>query len=145
MLLGNYLAKLDLQKGRTSLPSKFRSILGQKIIITLGFENTLMIIGLKSWEKVVGGIVNQPFIAGAARDTDRFLLGSAFEAELDSQGRFIIPPSLRQRTKLTEDIIFVGVGNRIEVWDKDAWEKHQEYLATNIETITQKLDVKHEQ
>lgn len=145
MLLGNYLAKLDLQKGRTSLPSKFRSILGKKIIVTLGFENTLMIIGLNSWEKVVGGIVNQPFVAGAARDTDRFLLGSAFEAELDSQGRFIIPQTLRTQTKLTEDIFFVGVGNRVEVWSKEAWERHQEYLATNIETITQKLNVKPEQ
>jgi MraZ protein len=145
MLLGNYLAKLDLQKGRTSLPSKFRKLLGKKVIITNGYDRTLMIIGLGEWEKVVGGIINQPFIKGPARETDRFILGSAFEADLDPQGRFIIPQTLRQRAELTEKIVFVGVGNRIEIWNQDNWEKHQIYLDKNIEAITNKLDVSDKQ
>lgn len=141
MLLGHYLAKLDLKKGRTALPSKFRQLLGKKIIITKGYENTLMIIGLASWEKVVGGIINRPFILGEARETDRFLLGSAFEIDLDHQGRFIIPQNLRSTAQLSEEIIFVGVGNRIEIWNKKSWEKHQQYLDQNIIEITKKLDV----
>lgn len=140
MLIGNFLAKLDLEKGRTALPKKFRQFLGKKIIITAGYENTLMIIGQDSWEKVVGGIVNKPFISGPARETDRFLLGSAFEVELDGQGRFIIPQGLRGYATLSQDIIFIGVGNRVEIWNKATWEKYQEYLDKNIERIAQKLD-----
>jgi len=140
MFLGNYSAKLDLIKGRTSLPSKLRKLLGKKVIITKGYENTLMIIGLEEWEKVVNEITNRPFIKGEARDTNRFLLGSAFEADLDPQGRFIIPPILRTRARLTNDIVFVGVGDRIEIWNQTAWNDHQEYLDENIEKITSRLD-----
>lgn len=140
MLIGNYLAKFDIKKGRTALPKKFRQLLGRKIIITAGLENTLMIISQNSWEKVVGGIINKPFISGPARETDRFLLGSAFEVELDSQGRFIIPQTLRLYAGLSRDIVFVGVGNRVEIWSQKAWKKHQEYLDKNIERIAQQLD-----
>ena len=140
MLIGNFSAKLDLEKGRTALPKKFRSLLGKKVIITAGYENTLMVVGLDSWEKIAQGIVNQPFISGAARETDRFLLGSAFELELDSQGRLIIPQSLRSYANLSNNIVFIGIGNRVEIWDQSAWEKHQQYLDENIEKIAQKLD-----
>ena len=140
MLIGNYSSKLDLEKGRTALPKKFRQLLGKKIIITAGYEKSLMIVSYSSWEKVAGGIVNRPFVSDSARETDRFLLGSAFEIELDAQGRFIVPQSLRSHASLSENIVFVGVGNRVEVWDQASWEKHQQYLTENIEKIAQKLD-----
>ena len=140
MLIGNYLAKLDIHKGRTSLPKIFRQLLGNKIIITAGYEKSLMIVNQNSWQKVVGGIVNKPFIFRPARETDRFLLGSAFEVELDKQGRFIIPLSLRKHAGLSKNIIFIGVGNRIEVWEQVKREKHQQYLKQNIELISQKLN-----
>ena len=142
MLVGNFLARLDLKKGRTALPKKFRQILGKKIVITAGYEKTLMIIGLNYWEKVVKGIVNRPFISSLARETDRFLLGSAFEVELDKQGRLIIPQSLRNYAKLKSKIVFVGVGNRVEVWSELSWKKHQSFLDQNIEKIAQELDEK---
>jgi MraZ protein len=140
MLIGNFSTKLDLEKGRTALPKKFRQLLGKKVIVSAGYENTLMVVSKDSWEKVAGGIVNRPFISGAARETDRFLLGSAFELELDSQGRFIIPQSLRSYAGLAQDIVFVGMGNRIEIWNQPAWVKHQQYLDENIEKIAQKLN-----
>ena len=140
MLIGNYLSKLDLLKGRTALPKTFRRLLGKKIIITAGYENSLMIVSVESWKKVVEGIVNRPFISGVARETDRFLLGSAFELDLDAQGRLIIPQTLRSYAKLSGNIVFVGVGNRVEIWDKLSWGKHQQYLDENIEKISEKID-----
>jgi MraZ protein len=140
MLIGNFPAKLDTEKGRTALPKSIRNSVGQKFIITAGYENSLMIIAKNSWDQVVGDIVNRPFISGPARETDRFLLGSAFEVDLDSQGRFIIPPALRSYAKLSADIVFVGVGNRVEVWDQHSWENYQEYLDKNIERISQDLN-----
>lgn len=140
MLIGNFSSKLDTVKGRTSLPKKFRQLLGEKIILTAGYENSLMVIGLDSWQKVVGEIVNKPFISTPARETDRFLLGSAFEVDLDEQGRLIIPQSLRNYAKLSCEIVFVGVGNRVEIWDNKAWEQHQQYLDENIEKISEVVD-----
>lgn len=140
MLLGNFLARLDLKKGRTALPKSFRKLLGEKVIITAGFDNSLMIIGQSNWQKVVGEVINKPFVMSPARQTDRFLLGNAFEIKLDSQGRFIIPPALRSLANLSQDIVFVGMGNRVEVWDQEGWAKQQQYLKENIETIAQKLN-----
>jgi len=140
MIIGNFSAKLDIKKGRTALPKKFRQLLGKKVVVTAGYENTLMIVSFLSWDKVVGNIVNKPFISGAARETDRFLLGSAFEVELDGQGRFIIPQNLRSYARLSEDIVFVGVGNRVEIWDQSSWKKHQDFLDENIEKIADRLD-----
>lgn len=145
MLIGNYRSKLDLVKGRTALPKKFRQLLGEKVIITAGYENSLMIVSLKAWEKVVGEIINKPFISSSARETDRFLLGSAFEIELDHQGRLIIPATLRQYAQLGQEIVFVGVGNRVEVWGQTAWDNHQQYLDENIEKIASTLDEKNKQ
>jgi len=139
MLIGNYLTKLDIKKGRTALPKKFRQLLGKKIIITNGYENSLMVISQTSWQKVVGEIVNKPFLSSSARNIDRFLLGSAFEVKLDNQGRFIIPLSLRKYAHLSQDIIFVGIGNRIEIWDKEKWLKQKQYLQKNIKLISEKL------
>jgi MraZ protein len=140
MLIGNFSSKLDKEKGRTALPKKFRKELGQKIVVTVGYENSLTIIGVGSWQKVVGDIVDKPFISGPVRETHRFLLGSAFEVELDGQGRFIIPQNLRSYAGLSENIIFIGVGNRVEIWDQESWKKHQDYLDENIEKISQELD-----
>lgn len=140
MLIGNYSSKLDLKKGRTALPKKFRQLLGKKIVVTTGYEKSLMIISQESWHKVVGNIINKPFISSPAREIDRFLLGSAFEVELDNQGRFIIPLSLRKYANLSQEIVFVGVGNRIEIWQQEKWLKHKEYLNKNIKLISQKLN-----
>ena len=142
MFLGNYKNKLDLLKGRTAVPAKFRRLLGKKVIITQGYEESLMLIRADQWEKVVGDVTDASFLTGAARQTERFLLGSAFDISLDSQGRFIIPPGLRQYASLEKEIVFVGVGSRIEIWGKSAWQKQQKYLAENIAQISEKLDEK---
>lgn len=142
MFLGNYDNKLDLDKGRTAIPAKFRRLLGSKAIITLGFEKSLMIVPADQWKKVVSQVSNASFLTNVARETERFLLGSAFEVELDTQGRFIIPLPLRKHALLGKEIVFVGVGIRIEIWSKTAWDKQQRYLAENIAQISEKLDEK---
>jgi len=140
MLIGNYQSSLDTKKGRTSFPAKLREELGNELIITAGMEKSLMIVAKKDWKRLAKGIINRPFISSSARETDRFLLGSAFEISLDGNGRFIIPKQLRDYAKLSDEIIFVGVGNRVEVWNKGGWDEHQKYLDENIEKIAQKLD-----
>lgn len=140
MFLGNYTQKLDIKKGRTAVPVRFRQLLGKKAVITQGHERSLILVNSVSWKKVIEGVANKSFLSGASRQTDRFLLGNAFEVEFDKQGRFILPKALRKYAQLDKEIIFVGVGNRVEIWDKTAWEKQQKYLAENIAQISEKLD-----
>lgn len=142
MFLGNYVQKLDIKKGRTAVPVKFRQLLGKKAIITQGYERSLILVSSLSWSKVIEDVVNKSFLSGASRQTDRFLLGNAFKIRFDKQGRFIVPKALRNYANLNKEIIFVGVGNRIEIWNKQSWQKQQKYLTGNIAQISEKLILK---
>lgn len=139
MLLGNYQSNFDNQKGRCAVPNNFRKILGKKAIITKGYESSLILIKIEDWQKIVDQISTGNFLSSMSRQTDRFLLGNAFEVEFDSQGRCVIPLKLRDYAKLEKEILFVGVGNRIEIWSKTVWEKNDQYLDENINQISQQL------
>src|SRR3989344_4731311 len=139
MLIGHYETNLS-PKGREALPSRFKKILGTKLIVTAGYEKSLMIIAPKDWEAVVGQVTNMGNLtAGPARATDRFLLGSAFEVDLDSQGRFIVPKYLRDYAELSEAAVFLGVGNRLELWSEQKWRDYEQYLAKNISRLGEQL------
>lgn len=138
MFIGQYQTKVD-PKGRAALPTKFKRLLGIKAIVTAGYENSLMIVALKDWQAVVGQVTNRGLTLGPARATDRFLLGGAFEIDLDKLGRFLIPRALRDYASITADVVFVGVGNRIELWAENKWREYQKYLKTNISQLGEKL------
>jgi MraZ protein len=130
MLLGQYQTKIN-DKGRVALPAKFKKDLGKQLIVTAGYEQSLMIVAQKDWQ-VVADRINQGSSLGPTRDSDRFLLGNAFEVELDSQGRFVVPRYLRRYAGLTGEIVFVGVGNRAEIWSQAKWEQYSRYLNKKV-------------
>jgi MraZ protein len=136
MLIGNFSAKLS-PNGRTAIPKKFRQELGDHVIVTQGYEQCLIIVSTNSWSKLINP--DKPFILDAARETDRFLLGNAFEADLDDQGRLVIPQILKNYAQLTDHLIFVGVGNRVEIWSQSRWVEYQEYLNKNSGDIAKRL------
>jgi len=138
MLIGQYHSKINA-KGRVAFPKKFREQTGDQIVITMGYEGSLIIVPAKSWQTLVESTENTPFIFGSARDTNRFLLGGASEIELDSQGRFVVPPYLRQYGKLGEEVVILGLNKYVEIWDKGLWLEHQKYLADHIGEIAEKL------
>ena len=138
LLIGHYETNLS-PKGRVALPSRFKKILGTKLIVTAGYEKALMIIAPKDWQAVVGQVTNRQLTVGPARATDRFLLGSAFEVVLDTQGRFIIPKYLRKYAELTDEVVFIGVGNRLELWSETKWQAYEQYLEKNISKLGEQL------
>ena len=138
MLIGLYKTKIS-PKGRVALPSKLKKSLGDKIIITAGYEKSLMIVSAANWEQVVGQVTNRKLTLEPARATDRFLLGSAFDIDLDAQGRFIIPQYLRDYAQISESVVFIGVGNRVELWSQAKWTEYEKYLNSNIVNIGEKL------
>ena len=138
MLIGHYKTKLS-NKGRLALPSKFKKALGSSLIITAGYEKALMIVKKDNWDNLVSNITNQKLTLEPARATDRFLLGSAFEIKLDPKGRFIVPKYLKNYAVLGQEVVFLGVGNRVELWSLKKWQTYEQYLDKNIEGIGQKL------
>lgn len=138
MLLGQYEGKID-NKNRLAMPKKIREMLGHKLIITKGYENSLIIVSEEGWKALLEGTEGRPFIQSETRETQRFLLGGASFVELDDKGRFVMPSYLRTFAKIKDEVVFLGLSRYVEVWDKSRWEEHSQNLEDNIDRISKKL------
>ena len=148
MLIGQYFSKITL-KNRVSIPKKFRDEVGNEVIVAKWYEGCLVIVPKERWEDILEKLTGRiEVLTKAVRDTDRFILGSAYEVELDSQGRFVIPKNLKEYAKLLEDVIFLGLGNRLEIWDSKVWSEKEEGVqreaARDLESLNFKKDKKSE-
>ena len=72
-----------------------------------------------------------------ARDFVRFFLSGAVECEIDKQGRFLIPNNLRVAAELEKEAVIIGVGTRLEIWNKENWEKCDENIS--VDEIAQNM------
>ena len=138
MIIGEFHQKLG-EKNRIAFPKKFREELGNKLIITKGYEGCLVLLSPAQWEEMISGAVSGPFVSGLIRDTTRFLLGSASEIELDAQGRFIIPSYLIEYASLLEEGIFLGLGKWVELWDKKTWNEKSKEIESHSSEVGDRL------
>lgn len=123
MLIGEYEHSLDA-KGRLILPSKIREDMGEKFIITKGLDKCLFGFSHTEWANFEEKLKTLPLTNKNARDFVRFFLSGAIECEIDKQGRFLITSNLREYAKLEKDTVIIGVGTRIEIWDKEKWKSY---------------------
>ena len=138
MLIGEYETKIG-EKKRVAIPNKFRKELGSNLILTRGYEGTLVLVNKKMWEGIAKEVIEGSFINKHIRDTTRFLVGSAIEVQTDSQGRIVIPKSLYEYGKFEKQAVFVGLYNWIEIWDKKKWEERLKYLDKNSDEIAKAI------
>ena len=138
MLIGEYTSKIG-EKKRVSLPSKFRKELGDEIILTRGYEDALIVVNKKLWKTIASEVINGSFIDKNIRDTSRFLVGGAKEIQLGSQGRFVIPKLLFEHADLSDEIVFIGLVNWVEIWDRTKWEERLKYLNSNSDKIADEI------
>lgn len=143
MLIGRFDSKLS-SKFQISFPKKFRKELGERLIITTGLENCLIVVSEEGWKTLLEGTEGLPFTQKPTREVQRYLLGNAQEIVLDSKGRCILPEYLREYAHLLEDVVFAGIQRFVEVWDKTMWEEEQKRLAGTIESVAEKLTVQKE-
>lgn len=125
MFVGEYNHSLDA-KGRLIIPSKFREALGDIFMVTKGLDGCLFIYDMEEWKVLEAKLQALPLTNANARKFTRFMLGGAIECEVDKQGRILLPLNLREFAHLNKDAVLVGVGGRIEIWDKETW------LATSV-------------
>ena len=121
MFMGEYHQKID-EKGRLTIPSKIRYDLGENFIITRGLDGCLFIYPKNTWDSMIDKYKNLPNIK-EARNFMRFLLSGANIQQFDKQGRININSPLIKYADLTKDCVFIGVGDRLEIWSLDRWEK----------------------
>ena len=124
LFIGEYEHNLDV-KGRVIMPSKLREEgIGEKFIVTKGLDGCLFAYSKSEWSNFEEKLKTLPLTNKNARDFVRFFLSGAVECEIDKQGRFLIPANLRTYASLEKEVVIIGVGSRIEIWNREKWQKY---------------------
>ena len=122
MFMSEYSHSIDA-KGRVIIPAKFRDELGETFVVTQGLDGCLFAFPNCEWQAFEEKLKALPMANKDARKFVRFFLAGAALAEVDKQGRILIPSVLREFAALEKDGVLVGVGTRVEIWDKKRWEE----------------------
>ena len=120
MFLGEYQHSID-DKGRLVMPSKFRHRLADGCVVTKGQEHCLYVFPIDRWEIEVERVNRLPRTNRRNRNYARSFFGAASDQEMDKQGRVQLPPPLRSFADLGKEVVVVGVADRLEIWDTEAW------------------------
>ena len=136
MLIGEYEHTLDV-KGRLIMPAKLRIDMGEKFIVTKGLDGCLFAFSQNEWLNFETKLKSLPLSDKNARNFVRFFLSGATECELDKQGRFLIPNNLRMAASLEKEAVIIGVGTRLEIWNKERFEK---FLSDNEDIMSDIAD-----
>jgi MraZ protein len=138
VLVGEYTSKVTAGR-RIAVPKNFLDLLGKELIVTKGFEQHLILVNQQQFALLTRGVSDQPFISGEVREVTRYLMGGAYEVQADAQGRFVIPEKLLAHGGIRGQVIFLGLGQWVEIWDEDMWKKHELTLVKHSGTIANRL------
>lgn len=139
MFLGTYSPKLD-DKGRLTLPAKFRDELRGGLMITKGQEHCLYVFTREAFGVLADKVASAPLTNESARAFQRSLFAGTDEQIPDGQGRIPVIPDLRRYAGLSKDCVVIGANTRIEIWDAQAW---QLYRDANEDTYAQAREEMH--
>src|SRR5699024_5465246 len=109
-------------RGRLRMPVKLRQDRGEKFIVTKGLDGCLFASSQEEWMNFETKLKALPLSDKNARNFVRFFLSGATECEIDKQGRFLLPNNLRIAAGLEKETVIIGVGTRLEIWDKQTWQ-----------------------
>lgn len=129
MFRGRYQHAID-GKGRTSLPSRFREVLAargdSRLVITTGLDACLEAYPMDEWLAFESQLSKAPRFDPAVVMMRRIYVSGAVECEFDKMGRVLIPATLRKHANLKKDVLWAGMGPKIEIWDQDDYEGMRE-------------------
>ncbi|GIO55578.1 MULTISPECIES: division/cell wall cluster transcriptional repressor MraZ [Paenibacillus] len=138
MFMGEYQHSLD-DKGRVTIPAKFRELLGSSFVVTRGLDQCLFVYPMNEWQILEQKLKSLSLMKSDARAFTRFFFSGATECEWDKQGRVNLPGNLRQYAKLEKECVVLGVSNRVEIWSKDTWEEYFQQSEETFNDIAEKL------
>ena len=139
MFMGEYSHTIDA-KGRIIVPVKFRESLGDNFVVTKGLDNCLFVYTKEDWRKFEEKLRTLPLTNKDDRKFTRFFLAGAAEMEVDKQGRILIPSVLREFAALEKDVVFVGVGSRIEIWNRAGWDESISGYDDDMDEVAENMD-----
>lgn len=138
MLMGEYHHNID-EKKRLIIPTKFRSELKEKVVLTRGLDKCLFLYKEEEFNKIVEKLKAMPFTKKQVREFSRFFLSGATLIEFDKQGRINLAPHLIKYAEITKECTIVGTGDRVEIWSDDSWDKFYNSTVESMSEIADEL------
>jgi MraZ protein len=139
---GTYDHTLDA-KHRLTVPARYRASLADGVVLAMPVD-LKPCVGVWRPEQYEGyterALRDLPALSPRLAEMERFFYGASHEAELDAAGRVMIPASLRASARLDRDVVVVGAGDRLELWDAGAWNDHQSTLLGGVAEVTARVD-----
>ena len=138
MFYGEYEHTID-EKNRLTLPVRFRDALAGKVVLARGIERNIDVYPRESWDANVARIAELDSLTREAREMKRFVFGGATVAELDKQGRVLVPPHLGTHAGLSKEVVLAGVHDHIEIWDRSEWTTHLNAIEGSAGDVAERL------
>lgn len=138
MFIGEYQHTLD-EKGRLSMPVKFRGKMADGVVVTKGLDNCLSVYTTAEWEVLAEKLANLPLTQSASRAFARLMLAGATEVVIDKQGRVNIPEYLREYAGLSGKAVVAGLYSRVEIWSQKNWQEYKTKTEGDSSAIAEEL------
>ncbi|MBI1977832.1 MAG: division/cell wall cluster transcriptional repressor MraZ [Candidatus Omnitrophica bacterium] len=142
MFYGQYEHALDA-KDRVIIPSKFREIFkehyAERFFITRGLDQCLFVFTEEEWKTQEDHFRKMSFTREDARKFNRLYFSGACEVICDKQGRILIPAYLKDYAGIKQDVVIIGVSDRIEIWSKEKWAEFFKNNLGSFESLAEKL------
>jgi len=121
---GTYTPRMD-DKGRVTLPARYRDEFSAGVMVMRGQDHCLYVFTPDGFAEHAEDAINAPITDQRARGYQRYMLANSDEQRPDSQGRIGIPARMREYAQLDKDVVVVGIGRRMEIWDAEVWAAYE--------------------
>jgi MraZ protein len=136
MFMGEFNHTVD-DKGRVIIPAKFRDGLGEVFVVSRGLDGCLFVHDNEEWARFTAGLTKLPLGSKKARDYKRYFNAGAESVTVDKQGRALVSETLRHGAGIDKEVVVIGAGDHIEIWDRDRWHENMDGL--DIEAIAEEM------
>jgi MraZ protein len=139
MFIGTYEHTID-DKSRLTLPARFREALGDGVVLARGLDGNVAVYPRETWKMTVEARISalDP-LSREARELRRFFFSGAADADLDRQGRILVPAALTRHAGLERDVVVAGNYDHLELWSRTAWEQHLHAVEGSAEHAAERL------
>jgi MraZ protein len=138
MLLGEHDHALD-EKNRLTLPAKLREQLGDQVVVTRGLEGCLNVYAAKEWQTLADRVTSLDPLSKDGRQMRRYFFTGAVHAELDKQGRMVLPAGLLKGVGVGREVTVAGMYDHLEIWDRATWRTQLHEVEGSAEDVAERL------
>jgi MraZ protein len=130
-------------KNRLTVPARYRAALADGVVLAMPVDQKPCCGVWRPQEYAAyttAALADLPALSPRRAELERFFFGGSHDTELDAAGRIMVPPPLRESSNLVKDVIVVGVGEHLELWDKQTWTDHRPALLSGVAEVTARVD-----